>query len=330
MTSFNWNIISNVKESFSDEKESDYNDIEEKKEKKCIACNSTNLLKFNNEKIVCDDCGAVNENILNSGKEWRYFGNDDNVNKSDPNRCGMPLNSLLGQSSLSVAIIGKNCFKLKKMNNWNGMTYKERKNIKILEKIKKLALKNRIPEKIIKQALVIFNKNNIGKIKRGKKLECILGSCLRLAIKYYADDDKTVNRSMDEISKLFNIKEKKLSKEFNELFENMHKNDRKFIKKIKPTKPEDLIFRFCSLLNINKFYIDICIKTIIKANELGICQDNNPKSIAVGCIYLICSTFSDINISKKKISKICETSEVTILLIYHQLNSFKEYIIPNF
>ena len=327
MTEFNWNVISNIKESFigKDDKEKD---VEIDKKEKCIGCNSYNLSKYKNEKIICEDCGAVNNMILNCDKEWRYYGSDDNINKSDPNRCGMPLNPLFEQSSLSIAIIGNKCFKFKKMNNWNGLSYKERKTIKILNKIKKIARENHIPKKVVDQAIVIFNENSKDKIKRGKKLECILGSCFRLALKFYSKDDKSINRSMDELSKLFNIKEKKLSKEFNELFENMYKKNPKFIKKIKPTKPKDLIHRFGSLLNVPQKYIDICIETIKNSDKLGVCQDNNPKSIAVGCIYLISVLFK-LDIAKKKISKVCETSEVTILLIYHQLNMFKQYIVPN-
>ena len=324
MLKFDWNTISNIKESF---KEKDIKKEEEKKQEKCIECNSSNLSKYKNEKIICQDCGAVNGIILNCDKEWRYYGSDDNVNKSDPNRCGMPLNPLFDESSLSIAIVGNKCYKFKKMNNWNGMTYKERKTIKILNKIKKIARESHIPKKLLIKLLLFFNKNSKEKIKRGKKLECILGSCFRLALKYHSNDDENINRSMEELSKIFNLKEKKLSKEFNELFENMYKQNPEFIKKIKPTKPKDLIYRYCSLLSIPKKYINICIKTIQNANKLGICQDNNPKSIAVGCIFLICKIYK-LDINKKIISRTCETSEVTILLIYHQLHMFKDYILP--
>ena len=64
---------------------------------------------------------------------------------------------------------------------------------------------------------------------------------------------------MNELSKIFKLKEKKLSREFNELFEVMYKKDPEFIKKIKPIEPKDLINRYCILLGIDKKYIDICI-----------------------------------------------------------------------
>tara|TARA_B110000037_G_C17097358_1_gene496533 strand:+ start:1119 stop:2105 length:987 start_codon:yes stop_codon:yes gene_type:complete len=327
MSNFNWNSVLNIKESFSQNiKTQNIKTQNIKKKNKCVGCESSDLEKQNDGNMVCCNCGAINGMTLNYEKEWRYYGANDNMNKSDPNRCGIPLNPLFNESSLSVAIIGNKCFKFKNMNNWNGMTYKERKTIKILNKIKKIARDNHIPQKVVDQSIVIFNENSKEKIKRGKKLECILGSCFRLALKYYSNDDKNVNRSMEELSAIFGLKEKKLSKEYNELYENMYKSNPKFTKKIKPTKPKDLIHRYCLLLGINEKYSNICIETIKNTDELGICQDNNPKSIAVGCIYLICVHYN-LDINKKKISQICKTSEVTILLIYNQLNIYKKYIL---
>ena len=247
---------------------------------------SLNLDEYNNEKIICKDCGVVNSTIINDDKEWRYYGNNDNKS-SDPNRCGMPLNPLLNKSSLTVSILGKQCYKFKQMNNWNGLSYKERKLIKILNKINEIARESHIPQCVVDTAIIIFKYNNEENKKRGKKSECILGSCFRLALKYYSNIDININRSMNELSKIFKLKEKKLSREFNELFEVMYKKDPDFIKKIKPIKLKDLINRYCVLLNIEKKFIDICIYAINLANKLGICHDNNPKSISVGIIYLV-------------------------------------------
>lgn len=327
MDTFDWSSVLNIKESFKKKDSTTSPLVIKSSENKCIGCSSINLQKQNDGNMVCIDCGAMNGMTLNHEKDWRYYGANDNVNKSDPNRCGMPLNPLFEESSLSIAIVGNKCAKFKIMNNWNGLSYKERRTLKILKKIKKIASENNIPQKIVDQAIVIFHENSKKKIKRGNKLECILCSCLRFSLKYYSkDDDNCIDRSLEELSRIFGLKEKKLSKEYNELFESMYKSNPVFIKKIKPTKPRDLIYKYCSLLNIQDKYIKISVNTIKNANKLGICQDNNPKSIAVGCIYLICIHFN-IKISKKTISKICKTSEVTILLIYNKLNMYKKYII---
>ena len=331
-----WNIVSNVNESIKDDitskdimekPEYSKNCIDKDRRNKCKGCGSYNLERYNNEKIICIDCNMVNSTIINDDKEWRYYGSNDNKS-SDPNRCGMPINPLFSKSSLSVKILGNKCYKFQRMNNWNGLSYKDRKLIKILNKIKKIARNNHIPECVVDTAIILFKYNNEEQKKRGKKSECILGSCFRLALKYYSKKDININRSMEELSKIFKLKEKKLSREFNELFEVIYKKDPKFIKKIKPIEPKDLINRYCTLLNIDDKYIDICIYTVKLANKLGICQDNNPKSISVGIIYLICVEYK-LDINKKLISSKCGTSEVTIITIYNQLNVYKKYILPS-
>ena len=78
----------------------------------------------------------------------------------------MPSNELFNKPSLSIAILGHKCYKYKQMNNWNGLSYKERKLIKILNKIRKVAKDSHIPMKVVDQAIVIFKKNSEEQIKR--------------------------------------------------------------------------------------------------------------------------------------------------------------------
>ena len=119
-----WNIVSNVNESILDEDEKieieKSNKLKTKKENKCEGCGSINLEVYNNEKVICIDCNLVNSNIINDDKEWRYYGSNDNKS-SDPNRCGMPINPLFSNSSLSVKILGRKCYKLQRMSD--GMDY---------------------------------------------------------------------------------------------------------------------------------------------------------------------------------------------------------------
>ena len=121
--------------------------------------------------------------------------------------------------------------------------------------------------------------------------------------------------------------QKKLSKGCNQSYEIMYKKDPNFIKQLKPTEPKDLITRFGSILNIDNKYKQIAINAAILADKLGICQDNNPKSIAVGSIYLISQIYK-LGYSKRSISELCGTSEVTISHTYTQLYRFRKYIIP--
>ena len=80
-------------------------------------------------------------------------------------------------------------------------------------------------------------------------------------------------------------------------------------------------------LNIEDSYTRISIKASILIDKLGICQENNPKSIAVGAIYLISQAYN-LGFSKREIAEQCRTSEVTVGNTYSQMLKFKKYLLP--
>ena len=50
----------------------------------------------------CKVCSNIISNIVDN-PEWRYYGNVD-TKSSDPTRCGMPVNTLLPESSVGSSI----------------------------------------------------------------------------------------------------------------------------------------------------------------------------------------------------------------------------------
>ena len=74
---------------------------------------------------------------------------------------------------------------------------------------------------------------------------------------------------------------------------------------------------------LDKKVIKWCDRTGIKS---GICQKNNPKSVAVGVIYLISQIYR-LGLSKTMISSKCGTSEVTITNTYMEMYKFRKFIL---
>jgi ribosomal protein S27AE len=74
-----WDICSDINDSFEEKKkENKTKDNQPKeKERKCENCGSKNFMKYNNEKIICEDCNLVAENIIDYSQEWRYYGSND-------------------------------------------------------------------------------------------------------------------------------------------------------------------------------------------------------------------------------------------------------------
>jgi len=319
-TSFNKDSLKELTIDSSSIDSEDIKNIETKKI--CINCKNPDFLIVDSEMVICTLCGVENNSIIDYNAEWRYYGADDNKKSSDPNRCGGISNRVLPELSLSTVILGKGFEVYRKLNSWNGLTYKERSLIAILNKIAVKANIDNVPQSIIDATMNMYKIISQDYIKRGASRESLIAACFFNALR-----DQGLIRSKEEVAKLFDIKTKKLSKGCNEFTELMFLKNKEYVKNIKPIESKDLIERFCTLLEIDKEYISIGIRCAILIDKLGICQENNPKSIAVGIIYLLSQNYN-LGFMKKEISEQCKTSEVTVTNTYTQMFKFKKYLLP--
>ena len=318
MTDNIWELYNTINSSFQEEETVDSNCDKDR----CLSCNEFEFLINDGEMIVCTNCGVENKRIIDYNPEWRFYGSDDNKRNSDPNRCGMPTNQIISESSLSTVILGHGFEVYRKLNSWNGLTYKEKSMISILNKIAAKANIGNVPQSIIDATMKMYQIISKDYIKRGTSRESLIAACFFNALK-----DNGLIRSNEEVAKLFDIKSKKLSKGCNEFAELMFAKDKDYVKKMRPIEPKDLIERFCSIMDLDEKFIKIGNRISILVDKLGICQENNPKSIAVGCIYFISQNY-DLGFSKKEIADQCHTSEVTVSNTYNQMNKFKKYLLP--
>ena len=273
--------------------------------------------------IICTYCGVENESIIDYHAEWRYYGSDDNKRSSDPNRCGFVNNPIIPDCSLSTIILGRGYEVFRKIHSWNGLSYKQRSLIAILNKIALKANIDNVPQSIIDATMNMYKIISQDYIKRGASRESLIAACFFNALR-----DQGMIRSTEEVAKLFDIKSKKLSKGCNEFTELMFSKNKEYVKNMKPIESKDLIERFFSLLEIDSSYVKIGIRIAILIDKLGICQENNPKSIAVGIIYLISQSYN-LGLNKKDIADQCKTSEVTVNNTYTQMVKFKKYLLQS-
>lgn len=323
--SINENEIENIINEQDANSASDANNKTLKKDKvndTCINCKKENCLIIDGEIVVCTNCGVENDSIIDYQPEWRYYGADDNKRSSDPNRCGMPTNRIIPDTSLSTVIQGKGYETFRKLHSWNGLSYKQRSLIGILNKIGVKANIDNVPQSITDATMNMYKIISEDYIKRGASRESLIAACFFNALR-----DQGLVRSPEEVAKLFDIESKKLSKGCNEFTELMFSKNKEYVKNMKPIESKDLIERFGTLLDMNEEHIGIGIKTAILIDKLGICQENNPKSIAVGVIYLVSQQYN-IGLTKKEIADQCRTSEVTVSNTYSQMLKFKKYLLP--
>jgi transcription initiation factor TFIIB len=95
------------------------------------------------------------------------------------------------------------------------------------------------------------------------------------------------------------------------------------------TKPEAFIERYCSKLNVNNELTKLCQFISMKIEKMDVMPENTPPSIAAGVVYFI-AQLCRLNISKKDVKNVSETSEVTINKCYKKLEKIAkdENIIP--
>jgi len=296
--------------------------LKEKKEEKIKCCQKEENYLINDGIIQCKVCSNTISNICDNA-EWRYYGVNDNKT-SDPTRCGMPINTLLPESSVGSSVSFKNNSKsmsqIRRYQQWNGMPYKERSLYKVFNEITTVCRDNNIPVIIINEAKSLYNIISKTKISRGSNRVGIIAACV-----YFACKECNVPRSSKEIADIFKITITIMTKGVKKCQEiiYMNKQSNKRLLYKESIKPQDFIDRFCNKLNIKDDQI-LDIKKICEiVIQNNITSENTPPSIASGCILYFAKK-NKLAITKKDISGICKISEVTINKCTKKLESHEE------
>ncbi len=259
---------------------------------------------------VCQACGALIERYIDTGAEWRYYGGDDNKSK-DPARCGLPMNDLLPQASLS-SIIGYSTREtndirvMRKYHLWNSTSYRERTLYNVFDTLTLHAVNHGINKCIVDEAKTLYKQVSDLKIFRGDNRRGLIATSIYMACK-----TNKVPRSAKEISLMFNIPTTTLTrgcKKFQELFKvNMQSSN-----------ADDFIARFCSKLGLSMAMKTMCKTIIERVEETGIALECTPPSYAAAVI-LFCSVEFKWGLGRPMIADVSGVSEVTILKCYKRL-----------
>lgn len=270
-------------------------------EKQCDNCNSDDLV-INGGYFICRQCGCENDMNIDQSQEWRYYGENDNKS-SDPSRCGMPINELLPE--LSMSIIGQN------------ISHREKSLIKVYGIIDSISDEYNYSTAITnntKRLYQLYSENNIN---RGKILTGIIAACLKESAKKY---DKIISNK--ELVKICKTNLKKINngcKQFIEFMEYENMNIEKIL------FPEDYINKYCIILKINSELKQKILKVCYWNNKLNILFNNTYESIALSCIYFaICN--EKINIKIENISELCDISKETLNKTYKLLLPYKKIL----
>tara|TARA_B110000046_G_scaffold94978_1_gene102722 strand:- start:850 stop:1917 length:1068 start_codon:yes stop_codon:yes gene_type:complete len=295
----------------------------------CDICNS--LLAYDDDRFkTCtnDKCGIIYKDRLDNSAEWRYYGADDNK-KSDPTRCGMPINPLLKESSYGCKVIvsGSATYEMRKIRRyteWQSMPYKEKSQYDEFVKINLLAGLAGIPKILIDEAHHCHKKISEMKTFRGCNRDGIIAASIYMACRMH--DYPRTAKEIASIFKLDNTAATKGCKNASQIVNHLEKdmpNDDKT--RFNQTTPADFIERYASKLGINKELTTVCMFVANKISRGNMIPENTPHSVAAGIIYFVAQVCK-LNINKKNLNSVSEISEVTInkcykkCMIIHQKN----------
>jgi transcription initiation factor TFIIB len=298
----------------------------------CERCES--ILAFSDEGfLTCTNskCGIIYKDLVDQSAEWRYYGADDNQN-SDPTRCGMPINPLLQESSFGckVLCIGPMSYEMRKIRRyteWQSMPYKEKSQYDEFQIITTMAQHAGMPKMIIDDAIRYHKKISEYELTfRGDNRDGILAASIYISCRI-----NNFPRTAKEIASIFHLDVTSATKGCKNavaIINNLEKDmDNKEKTNLGQTKPEAFIERYCSKLNINNELTKVCQFISMKITKSNIMPENTPPSIAAGVVYFI-SQICKLNISKRDVKNVSETSEVTINKCYKKLEKIKDELIP--
>mgnify|MGYP003705978119 CR=1 FL=1 len=300
----------------------------DKNENECKNCKTDNI-DIVNGIILCTNCGCII-----SEKIDKNIYNNSNNNKNISNY-GCPTNPFLPKASLGTKIKGYGRSKIKLMERWSQMPYKERSLLNVLKFIENKCFKHNIPISIVENAKILFKRINDSKYTSGKnkgkniiirgqnRISLIAACVFNGAIK------QKMPRSPKEIAEIFDIAEKNVSKGCRKLRE-LIPNDNILIN-IKSIQPQEFLSRetYIKKLKLTSNHVKMAKKMLINIHKIHIVTDHQPHSITAGCLLLLSELLSELKISKKLISDTFKISQVTIIKTYKKILKYTKIIISN-
>jgi|688.fasta_scaffold418739_2 transcription initiation factor TFIIB len=260
--------------------------------------------------LVCPNCGYQIYSSLDMNAEYRFYGNEDSKSV-DPTRCGMPIDPLLPNSSLSTMMSGKNS-QLKRLQSWSSIPYKERSLKQVFDIITNTCNELKLNQSVIQLSKSIYHSIREHQLSRGRNRNALLSACIYNACKACG-----VKILPDSIYKHFGLQFCDLCEGHKTLAELLVHSKHKI--EIKPSDWNDFLERFCIELQFNNEQTKEIMNLAKKINELSILKKHIPQSFASGVLYYYIQQKNINHINKEQIIQICDISKVTIEKIYKKI-----------
>ena len=290
---------------------------------KCPKCSSLRLTKdYSRAELVCEQCGLViDAEIMDHGPEWRAFDSEQREKKA---RTGAPMTYTIHDKGLSTTISWqnrdayghtiptRNRAQLYRLRKWQARTRisdgTERNLAVALTSLDRMSSALSLPRNVRETAAMIYRKAARNKLTRGRTIEGITAAVL-----YAACRQCNVPRTLEEISKVSQMKKKEIGRNYRNI-------SRKLELRLLPTIPQDYISRFCSQLNLNGNVQAKTIEILKKASSEELTSGRGPTGMAAAALY-IASVLCNNRRTQREVAEIAGVTEVTIRNRYKELTN---------
>ena len=266
------------------------------------------------EFMVCRRCGEVENKIIDSGAEYRFFGADDR-GSVDPCRVGAPTDprfptSTLGTMILSHAQGGNSSTRIamarvRRYHSWNLLPYKERSLLQVFEQIALTATNNGFDTRTMDIAKDLYVKLVAHCDRRGMSRTSVVASCLYSAL-------KVVNqpRKPKEVADMFHLSIAQFTKSMKYFQEILCMATQRGLlsttatpASVPTTRSSNYIANPLSRLPITRktyqVLQEIAVKLANEIEDMELCPENMPPSLAfaVHLVILVASLKAPVAIS---------------------------------
>jgi transcription initiation factor TFIIIB Brf1 subunit/transcription initiation factor TFIIB len=309
----------------------------------CPTCPTSVYVRVLEDEVICRACGTHLGFNIDCTAEYRWFGSEDR--SPDPSRVGNPLNPLLPESSLGTRILArpndsKAMRRIRQYHLWNIMPYRERTLWSVFEMLQVRASNAGISVAIIEETKQLYAQVSPLCICRGQQKDALLAACLFESLKRH----DTPRRPAD-VADMFQIDVKLITrgvKQFAGLLEeHQHKVAKSEPEVLLPEKKyetpstsfrhylEPAIYKLETPRSLHGQILEMATRVGTLVDELGICPETTPSSLAASSLALICERFG-VEKSNVEIAKVCSISSATLQKCLKRIESWKPVIFKQF
>jgi transcription initiation factor TFIIB len=177
--------------------------------------------------------------------------------------------------------------------------------------IKKRGYKMDLPKDVVETAAYVYRKAHNANVTRGRSIACISAAAI-----YIACRQCNLPRTLDEVSKAFELRRRDVSRTYNCMVRLLKIN-------MPPTSPQYYIPRFCGQLGLNGETQKKVKELLIEASENGLICGRSPVAM-VGALIYIASLLTHQKRTQAEIAHVANVTEVTIRNRYKELKTVLE------